>query len=169
MAGPAPFGGLPDSPATGSGFRPPAQPRSVGSGRLWATGAATAVVAALVAVVATTLVRGVLGIPLFAPHRAGAWGDITTGNLAGWAVAGALAATGLLHLLLLTVAQPRAFFSWIAGLVTGALALLPFTTTLGMDEKLASAGVFLAIGATITGLLATTAYSVVSFPDREGW
>lgn len=167
MAGSASYGDAPyGTPRGGPGYRTPTGPRSVAAGRLWATGAATAVVAALVAVVATMFVRGVLDIAVFAPREAGVWGDATTGYLATWAVAGAVVATGLLHLLLLTVARPRAFFAWIAGLVTVALALLPFTTDLGLAAKLATAAVFLAIGGTITGLLTGTAYSVT--PDRSG-
>ncbi|MFF0465362.1 DUF6069 family protein [Streptomyces mexicanus] len=171
MAGSTSYGDVPpyNTPRGGPGYRTPTGPRSVAAGRLWATGAATAVVAALVAVVATMFVRGVLGIAVFAPEAAGAWGDATTGYLAAWAAAGAVAATGLLHLLLLTVARPRAFFTWIAGLVTVALALLPFTTDLTLAAKLASAAVFLAIGGTVTGLLSGTAYSVAPDRSQEGW
>ncbi|MFE9357598.1 hypothetical protein [Streptomyces olivaceoviridis] len=86
-------------------------------------------------------------------------GDATTGYLAAWAAAGAVVATGLLHLLL-TVARPRAFFTWTAGLVTVAPALLPFTADLAL------AAVFPAVGGTVTGLLSGTAYRVV--PDRSG-
>ncbi|MFF8909493.1 DUF6069 family protein [Streptomyces olivaceoviridis] len=165
MAGSAPYDDVPSyRPGGGPGYQAPSGPRSVAAGRLWATGAATAVVAALVAVVATMFVRGVLDVPLFAPRGAGVWGDVTTGYLAAWAAAGAVVGTGLLHLLLLTVARPRAFFVWIAGLATAALALLPFTTDLAPDARLATAAVSLAVGATITGLLSATAYSVA--PDR---
>ncbi|GAB1340567.1 hypothetical protein ACE1SV_71570 [Streptomyces sp. E-15] len=168
----APFGEVPPpAPHDGPrpGYRAPSASPSVAAGRLWATGAATAVVAALVAVVATMFVRGVLGLAVFAPEEAGVWGDATTGYLAAWAAAGAVAATGLLHLLLLTVARPRAFFTWIAGLVTVALALLPFTTVLALPAELASAGVFLAVGGTITGLLSGTADSVVSDGRHDDW
>ncbi|MFF0225838.1 DUF6069 family protein [Streptomyces sp. NPDC004629] len=170
MDGSAPYGDVSRySPRGGPGEQVPPGPQAVAAGRLWATGAATAVVAALVAVVATMLVRGVLDIPLFAPRRAGTWGDATTGYLAGWAAAAAALATGLLHLLLVTVARPRAFFAWIAGLVTVALALLPFTTGIGIAAALASAAVFLAIGATITGLLSATVYSVAPPEGRSTW
>ncbi|CAM5642498.1 MULTISPECIES: DUF6069 family protein [Streptomyces] len=169
MAGSASYGDVPpydNAPRGGPGYQSPSGPRSVAAARPWATGAATAVVAALVAVVATMLVRGVLGIAVFAPREAGAWGDATTGYLAAWAAAGAVVATGLLHLLL-TVARPRAFFTWIAGLVTVALALLPFTADLALAAELASAAVFLAVGGTVTGLLSGTAYRVVPEPERR--
>jgi hypothetical protein len=147
------------------GRQPVAEPSSgVAAGRLWATGAATAAVAALAAVVVTLLMRGVLDVPVFAPLHAGVWGDATTGYLAAWAAVAALVATGLLHLLLVTVARPRSFFTWIAALVTVAMMLLPFTADLKTSAQLASAVVFLVIGATVTGLLSATATSVA--PDR---
>ncbi|MFJ7152822.1 hypothetical protein ACIQVT_32295 [Streptomyces sp. NPDC100445] len=37
------------------------------------------------------------------------WGDATTGYLAAWAAVAAVVATGLLHLLLVTVARPSAY------------------------------------------------------------
>ncbi|WP_225809516.1 DUF6069 family protein [Streptomyces spinosus] len=170
MTGTAPYGDVPSyRPRGGPGYQAPPGPRSVAAGRLWATGAATAVVAALVAVVATMFVRGVLDVPLFAPRGAGVWGDVTTGHLAAWAAAGAVVGTALLRLLLLTVARPRAFFGWIAGLVTVAPALLPFTEDLALDARLAGAAVFLAIGATVTGLLSATAYSVAPRRGDDSW
>ncbi len=59
MAGSAPYGDVPpySTPRGGPGYRTPTGPRSVAAGRLWATGAATAVVAALVAVVAIQVRR----------------------------------------------------------------------------------------------------------------
>ncbi|MFK4066671.1 DUF6069 family protein [Streptomyces sp. NPDC029674] len=168
MASPSPYG---DYQAHDPGDRRYPQPDTrpspgIAAGRLWATGAATAVVAALAAVVATLFIRAVLDVAVFAPHRAGVWGDATTGYLAAMAVAAAFVATGLLHLLLTTTAQPRLFFTWIAGLVTVVMMLLPFTTDLGTAAKIASAAVFLTIGATITGLLSATSGSVM--PAREG-
>ncbi|MHC3467772.1 DUF6069 family protein [Streptomyces sp. 7R007] len=155
----------PQSPAGYQEGRPP----GVAAGRLWATGAATAAVAALAAVVATLLIRGVLDVAVFAPRHAGVWGDATTGYLAAWGAVAALVATGLLHLLLVTVARPRAFFTWIASLVTVAMMLLPFTTGLSTGSQVASAAVFLVIGATITSLLSAAVPGVA--PDRgyDGW
>jgi hypothetical protein len=92
------------------------------------------------------------------------WGDATTGYLAAWAAVAGLVATGLLRLLLVTVARPRAFFTWIASLVTVAMMLLPVTTGLGTGSQLASAVVFLVIGATITALLSAAVPGVA--PDR---
>ncbi|MEU1274213.1 DUF6069 family protein [Streptomyces sp. NPDC005799] len=165
MSGPTPYGNYPpQGPVDHQDGRLQRPPSDVAAGRLWATGAATAAVAALAAVVATLLMRGVLDVAVFAPHRAGVWGDATTGYLAAWAAVAALAATGLLHLLLVTVARPQAFFTWIASLVTAAMMLLPFTTGLSTSSQLASAVVFLVVGATITALLSAAVPGVA--PDR---
>jgi hypothetical protein len=154
----------PTSP--GSPEQAPRRPQSVrphvAADRLWATGLATALVAALAAVVAMILIRGVFDIPVFAPKREGAWGNANTGLLAALSALAALVATGLLHLLLVVVARPRSFFAWIAGLATVALMLLPLTTGLDLSTRLGSAAVFLIIGVTITTLLYAIAPSVVT-------
>ena len=87
---------------------PPAGPQRprLEVARLWAGGAATAVVAALIALVGVLIVRAVLRIAVYAPAEAGAFGDSSTVVLCLVCAAAALAATGLLHLLL--VATPAA-------------------------------------------------------------
>lgn len=159
-----PYPAQPEQPV-----RPTRRPQSaaphIAVGRLWATGLATALVAALAAVVAMILIRGVLNIPVFAPGGEGAWGNANTGYLAALSALAALAATGLLHLLLVIVARPRSFFAWIAGLATAALMLLPLTTGLSLAVRVGSAAVFLIIGVTITCLLYAIAPSVVT--DRD--
>jgi Family of unknown function (DUF6069) len=144
------------------GDRPVQQPgpipplgHGIATGRLWATGLATAAVAALATVVVTMLIRGVLNVPVFAPRGAGVWGNATTGYLAALAALAALVATGVLHLLLMTVARPRAFFATIITLVTAAMILLPFTSALDTSAKVASAAVSLVVGVTIGGLLSS--------------
>ncbi|MFC8507594.1 DUF6069 family protein [Streptomyces sp. NPDC057411] len=129
--------------------------------RLWSGGAMTAVVAALMAVVGVLLVRGVLGIPVFAPEGDGAMGDASTGLLAGGAAVAALAATALLHLLILGTPQPGRFFAWIVGLATMVMVLLPFTTGLPLDARIGTAAVYLAIGVTIGSLLSAVARGAV--------
>src|SRR6516164_3238362 len=64
----------------------PASPNEVGparmrpdSGQFWAGGVATAVVAALIALVGILICRWTLKIPILAPVGAGAWGDAHTG------------------------------------------------------------------------------------------
>jgi hypothetical protein len=148
------------------GVRPEAVRRDgpatrVPAGRLWATGAATVVVAVLAALVATLAVRGVLGVAIFAPRHDGAMGDATTGWLAVAAAFAALVATGLLHLLLVATPRPRTFFAWIVVLATLAFALLPFTTGVSQSAKLGTAAVYLVIGLAIGGPLYAAAPGVL--------
>ena len=102
---------------------PPAGPQRprLEVARLWAGGAATAVVAALIALVGVLIVRAVLRIAVYAPADAGAFGDSSTVTLCLVCAAAALAATGLLHLLLIATPRPLTYFSWIVGLLTGYL------------------------------------------------
>src|SRR6202047_1929882 len=88
----------------------------VNAGRLWAGGAATAVVAALAVVVGVLITRGVLGIPVLAPKTANNVGNSSTADYALLAAGGALLATALLHMLLLGTPRPFAFFAWITAL-----------------------------------------------------
>jgi len=130
--------------------------------RLWVGGIMTAVVAALAAIVAVLLVRGVLDIPVFAPKTNGAFGNATTAGIAGAAALAALVATALLHLLLLAAPQARIFFGWIVALATIAMMLIPFTTDAAWKTKAASAGISLVIGLTIGLLLSAVGRSAVT-------
>lgn len=126
---------------------------SVDAGRLWTGGLATAVVAALVAIVGVLIARGLFDVPVLAPTGDGALGDASTWQLAGLAALAALLATGLLHLLLLSTPRPGQFFGWIMTLATVAAALVPFLTDADLDEKVATAAIYLAIGVAIGSLL----------------
>ncbi|MGW8887003.1 DUF6069 family protein [Streptomyces sp. NPDC055749] len=143
-------------------YRPETRGPRVDAGRLWAGGVMTAVVAALTAVVGVLLVRGVLGVPVFAPEGDGMMGDASTGLLAMGAALAALAATGLLHLLMLATPQPGTFFAWIITLATAVMVLLPFTTSLPMDAKIGSATLYLVIGIAIGSLLSAAARSAAT-------
>src|SRR3954471_12714625 len=95
----------------------PAHPVAVDAGRLWAGGVATAVVAALVALLGVLLAQGALDIAMVEPPLLPVPGSfafryaLTAGVLA-------LLATALAHLLVSTAPRPRSFFSWIVGLTT---------------------------------------------------
>jgi hypothetical protein len=127
--------------------------RTVDAGRLWTGGVATAVVAALVALVGVLVCRGLLEVPVLAPTEAGTLGGAGTWRLVGLAALAALVATGLLHLLLLSTPRPLRFFSWIVTLATVAAVLAPFLTDADLDEQLATAAVYLAVGIAIGSLL----------------
>jgi hypothetical protein len=84
---------------------PPPRPK-VDAGQLWPGGVATAIVAALVALVGILVCRWLFSIPLLSPRQDGAYGDAhTTGYVLAAAVA-ALIATALLYLLLLSTPRP---------------------------------------------------------------
>ena len=129
-----------------------ARPRA---GRLWAGGVAVAVVAALTAAVALLLVRGVLGLPVFAPERDGALVLVTTGSLALGAAAAALLGTAVLQLLSMATPRPGRFLAWIVSLATLAMMLLPFASRTGWEAGVGTAAVYLVIGVAIGSLLAT--------------
>nr|WP_246381910.1 DUF6069 family protein [Prauserella isguenensis] len=129
----------------------------VNAGTLWAGGAATALVAALVGVVATLVVTGVFDIPVIAPANAeGAVDYIGAVWLAGFGVVGSVLATALAHLLLLVAPRPMAFLGWIVGLVTVVFAVWPFTIAVEIEVQVASALVYvvmgIAIGSLVTGM-----------------
>jgi hypothetical protein len=79
------------------------------AGRLWAGGAATAVVAALAVVAGVMITRGVLGIPVLAPKTANNFGNSATSVYALLAAGATLLATALLHVLLLGTPRPFAY------------------------------------------------------------
>jgi hypothetical protein len=78
----------------------------VDAARLWTGGLATALVAALVAVVGVLIVRGLFDVPVLAPTREGVLGGTSTARLAIVAAVAALLATGLMHLLLVSTPDP---------------------------------------------------------------
>lgn len=121
--------------------------------KLWSGGVATALVAALVGFIALLIARGIFGIPVLAPTDAGVYGDATTIGLCSLGAVGALLATALMQLLLLSTPQPRTFFAAIAGLVTVALALTPFTLTAEISTKIATGLIYLVMGAVIVVLV----------------
>jgi Family of unknown function (DUF6069) len=127
------------------------------AGQTWAGGVATAVVAALIALVGILICRWTLGIPILAPAGDGAWGNAHTGEYVLAAACVALIATALLYLLMLGTPQPGMFFRWILGLATLAAVVYPFSTSAPIEQKAATAVVNLVIGIAITSLLAEVA------------
>lgn len=135
---------------------PPGRP-VVNAGRLWAGGLATAVVAALIAVVGILVGRGLFDVEVLAPKGAGVWGDADTGWYALGAAFCALAATGLMHLLLLFTPRPMRFFGWLMTLATVVAMLLPFITEEDLESRLFTAGLNFVLGVAIGSLVAGTA------------
>ena len=132
----------------------PARSRpAVDARQLWAGGVATAVVAALIALVGVVVCRWLFNIPLLAPSRDGAYGDAHNTTVVLLAAAAALLATALVHLLLLATPRPLLFFTWIVALVTLLMVLFPFSTSAPLSQKIATAAVNLVIGFAICSLL----------------
>ena len=148
----APAGG----PVPGAPDRSP-----VDASRLWAGGLATAVVAALIALVGVLIVRAVLRIALLAPKEAGAFGDGDTAVLCLSAAAAALAATGLVHLLLLATPRPLSYFAWIVGLLTAVAVVLPLLSGRSLAIALAQSVIHLVIGLAIGSLVGGAASSAI--------
>jgi Family of unknown function (DUF6069) len=93
--------------------------------QLWSGGAATAVVAALIALVGILVCRWLFNIPVLAPRQDGAWGDASTAGYAIAAAAAALVATAIMRLLLIATPRPQMFFTWIIGLADSDRGCVP--------------------------------------------
>jgi uncharacterized protein DUF6069 len=135
--------------------------RTVDARQLWSGGAATAVVAALIALVGILVCRWLFNIPLLAPRQDGAWGDASTAEYVITAAAAALAATAVMHLLLTTTPRPLMFFNWIMGLATVIAVVYPFSTTAALSQKMATAVINLVLGAAIGSLVNGTAARLI--------
>ena len=133
-------------------------------GRFWAGGAATAVVAALIALAGILISRRIFNVPILAPAGDGAWGNAHTGEYALVAALVAFAAAGLLYLLIPGTPQPGSFFDWIMGLATLAAVVYPFSTSAPADQKAATAVVNLILGIAIISLLTGVATRAVRRP-----
>ena len=137
---------------------PPGPARSgqaqVDAGRLWAGGAATAVVAALVAFVGVLIAQEVFDLPMVEPPLL-PLGESLEVRYAVTAAALALVATGIGHLLVLTTPRPRSFFGWIAGLVTLVGVVLPFATDGTLGGRLATATLNLVLGVCVISLVSS--------------
>ena len=137
--------GIPDSAAGGR--------TAIASSRLWAGGAATACVAALVAVIGVLLFSSVLDIRIVQPPLLLTITDSLAVNYAATAFVAALLATALAHLLAATTPRPRMFFGWIVGLATVATMVVPFAADASMAGKVSTAVINMVVGIAIATLL----------------
>jgi len=143
-----------------AGPRPPADVPgadrwTVDAGRLWAGGAATAVVAALVSIVGLLVAR-VFDVETLRPFE-GSTFETPGARYAVAAAAGALVATGLMHLLVLSTPRPQSFFTWIVLLATAVAALVPFLRDATMETQVATALINVAVGICIGSLVSSVA------------
>ncbi|QFZ24342.1 hypothetical protein EKG83_18850 [Saccharothrix syringae] len=127
--------------------------RRFDAARLWAGGAATALVAGLLAVVGILVARGLLGVAVLAPKGEGAWGNANTLTYALVSAACALLATGMAQLLLATTPSATRFFGWIMALLTAIAVVLPLSLDVSTEGKVFTAVLNLLIGVAITVLV----------------
>jgi hypothetical protein len=128
-------------------------------GRLWAGGAATALVAALVALAGMLIARGLAHVAILAPKSDGIWGNANTTTYCLLAAGAALLATGLVHLLSVTTPAPNQFFGWTMALLTVIAVVLPLTVGADLGSRIATAIINLAIGVAVALLVHVTAVS----------
>jgi len=139
---------------------------AVDAAKLWSGGVATALVAALVSIVGIMVARGVLDIAILAPADEGAWETASAATYAVAAVFGALIATALMHLLLLTTPRPTMFFGWIMFLIGVVAAIWPFSTNAAREEQIATAALNALIVLAIWMLVTATANRAMSDEAR---
>ncbi|MEP6649320.1 MAG: DUF6069 family protein [Lapillicoccus sp.] len=136
--------------------------------RLRAAGLATAIVAALIAVVGVIVARGVFKIPLLGPLDSGVVGGAGTIVYAFAAFGCGLLATGLMFLLLRTTPSPVTYFGWIVGLVTAVTAVIPLTMGSDFGLKVTTAFINAAIGIALGTLTVSAARrSILYVPPSE--
>jgi hypothetical protein len=152
---------------------PAERPRSVGVGvderKLWAGGAASAIVVSLVALVGILVSRWLFKVPVPAPSQHSAFGDVHTTTLILVAMAAPLVATALVHLLMLGTLRPFMFFGWIVALVTIIAVAFPFSTAAPLDAQIATAIVNLAIGLATGMLVGGVATRSIPWPSHRSY
>ena len=153
------WGADPDQERQARTPRRPDPTRRFDAGRLWAGGVATALVAALLAVLGILTARGLFEVAVLAPKGEGAWGNANTFTYALVSMACTLAATGLMQLLLITTPNAIRFFSWIMVLTTLIAVVLPLSLNVATESKVFTAVLNLLIGVVITLLLCGVAGS----------
>ena len=136
--------------------RHPARPVLEGT-KLWTGGLATAVVAALVGLVGTLVVRVVFEYAPVGTAAAHAFSTTNAGLLCLFAGVAALAATGVAHLLIVSTPDPLSYLGWIIGLSTAAAVVLPLLGGVPAAAAIAIAVVNLVIGLAIGSLVIGTA------------
>jgi hypothetical protein len=147
-----------NAPVPPTGSRP-----TIDTGRLWSGAVATAVVAALVALVGVLIGEGALDLDMVAPPLLPV-GDSFAMSYAVTAAVLALAAAALAHLIVVTTPRPRSFFTWIVGLATVVGAVLPLTVGGSLAGSVATAVLNVVIGLCILSLVS----SVLARTTRRG-
>jgi hypothetical protein len=127
---------------------------------------ATAVVAALVAVIGLVVAKDIFNVPVWLPTGDQTVMSATGGRLILISAGAAIVGTGLMQLLLIATPRPFQFFGWIMALAAVAAALWPFTTDMTTVSKVAGALISIVVGIAIWSLLAGVARSSLKMPPR---
>jgi hypothetical protein len=134
----------------------PAAPASAGPRidqvRYWVGAGITAVIAALVSLIALVVAQGIVHVPVVL-------GDNSVhAAVYGVSAAGiALLAAALFDGMLQVAPRPLTYYSWLGGIVTVLATLLPFTSTAGLHSQIALALTNFAVGTVITLLVPVAA------------
>jgi hypothetical protein len=125
----------------------------VETGRYCQGAVATAAAAACTAAVGLLVVRGLFGLPVLRRGDGGQFAQASSVWYLAVSVLAALAASGLLLLLLAFAPRPWRFFEWIAGLSVAAVTLLPLTFDAAASTRLATALLHLVVGIVIVAFV----------------
>jgi magnesium-transporting ATPase (P-type) len=139
----------------------------VEAGRLWAGGVATAVIAALTAIVGLLIAHSLFNVTVLQPEGQGVWVNADSVTYAAIAAFVALLATGLMHLLCLAVPSPGTFFSWIMMLLITIAVVVPLTLSVTLSTKIATAAINLLIGLAITIVIHTMASARTTYQRKR--
>ena len=154
--------------------RPPKTQVSVDAAKFWGGGAATACIAALVAIAGVLISENVLDVDLVRPALLLEVADSFVGDYALTAFLLALAATALAHALALVTPRPSVFFGWIIALATVCGSVAPFAIGDELESQVATAAINAALGLCIGTLIGavksrTVYFTTVPRSDPSQW
>ncbi|HZB30233.1 MAG TPA: DUF6069 family protein [Streptosporangiaceae bacterium] len=139
------------------------------AGRLWAGGAATALVAAGVAVMGVMVLDKLLHAPILSPGGLQQAADYAMIAFPVAAAVATLLATGLLHLLMQTTPQASRFFGWIASLVVALVILQVFLHETDVITMVETAAFYLLMGVAIISSLLGVSRSAVRYHRHQSY
>jgi hypothetical protein len=120
--------------------------------RYWVGAGITAVIAALVSLIALVVAQGIIHVPVVlgsSSIHAAVYGVSAAGI--------AVLAAALFDAMLQVAPRPLTYYSWLGGIVTVLATLLPFTSTAGLHSQIALALTNFAVGTVITLLVPVAA------------
>ncbi|GIJ47875.1 hypothetical protein Val02_47610 [Virgisporangium aliadipatigenens] len=139
-------------------YRPAPAPRpGLDASRLWFGAAATALVAALIAIVGALVANALFDVPVVVPTGGGTWVAARAGWYAFGAVVACLVATAVCQLLVAFAPRPLRFFTWLAVLATAVAVLVPFLADASVVAVVTTATLNLVLGIAIGSLVAGSA------------